>query len=333
MDPLSQGLAGAAFAGACARDERETRLALGAGFLAGLPADLDVFIRSDTDPLLRLEFHRQFTHSLLFIPAGGLLVALVLWPFLRRRGVEWRRLWLLCSAGYASHGLLDSCTSYGTCLFWPFSDFRVAWNNVSIIDPILTFSVLGLVLFGFVRRRRVYARVGLVFALAWLLLGVVQRERAEAFVMELAEKRGQEVERIVVKPSIFNNLLWRSTYVAEGSIHADAVRLRFFSSPTTYHGGSIPLVDWDGIEETYGKNSRAFRDARRFAWFSDQFVAHKPGDENVLGDLRFALLPHALSPVWGIRLDPENPDGPTTFENYRQLDEEIWSTFLDMLFE
>lgn len=332
MDPLSQGLAGAAFAGTCARDDEETRLALGAGFLAGLVADLDVFIRSDADPLLRLEFHRQFTHALPFIPVGGLLAALALWPFLRGR-VELRRLWLLCSAAYASHGLLDACTSYGTCLLWPFSDFRVAWNNVSIIDPILTLPVLCLLLFGFVRRRRKFVRAGLVFAFAWLLLGVIQRERAEAVVMELAEERGHEVERIVVKPSIFNNLLWRSTYVAEGRIHADAVRLRAFSPPTTYEGGSIPLVDWDRIEETYGKNSRACRDARRFAWFSDRFVAHKPGDEYVIGDLRFALLPHALSPVWGIRLNPENPEGPTVFENYRQVNEETWNAFLDMLFE
>ena len=83
MDPLAQGLAGASLAGACARDKEEARRSLLVGFAAGLLADLDVFIRSPEDPLLRLEFHRQFTHSLLFIPVGGLFVAALFWFFLR----------------------------------------------------------------------------------------------------------------------------------------------------------------------------------------------------------------------------------------------------------
>ena len=44
--------------------------------------------------------------------------------------------------GYATHGLLDSCTSYGTQLFWPFSDERVAWDTMSIVDPLFTIPLL-----------------------------------------------------------------------------------------------------------------------------------------------------------------------------------------------
>src|SRR5690606_29471703 len=49
------------------------------GALGGMAPDLDVIIRSASDPLLALEYHRHFTHSLAFIPIGGLLVAA---PFL-----------------------------------------------------------------------------------------------------------------------------------------------------------------------------------------------------------------------------------------------------------
>ncbi|SVD24497.1 uncharacterized protein METZ01_LOCUS377351, partial [marine metagenome] len=99
MDPLAQGIAGAALAGSCSREKDEARLAIGVGFLAGLAADLDVFIRSSSDPLLRLEFHRQFTHSLVFIPVGGLFVAAILWPFLRHR-VTFLRTWTFATLGY-----------------------------------------------------------------------------------------------------------------------------------------------------------------------------------------------------------------------------------------
>ena len=46
------------------------------GCVGGLAPDLDVFIRSSADPLVALEYHRHFTHSLLFIPIGGTLVGL-----------------------------------------------------------------------------------------------------------------------------------------------------------------------------------------------------------------------------------------------------------------
>ena len=332
MDPLAQGLAGAALAGSGARDDKETRRALFVGFAAGLLPDLDVFIRSAEDPLLRLEFHRQFTHSLIFIPLGGLLAAAVFWPFLRKK-TSFRRIWLLASLGYGTHGLIDACTSYGTYLLWPFSDMRVAWNNVAIVDPIFSFALILLLGLAFLRRKPRLARQGLCFGLAWLFLGVVQRERVESEARQLAEVRGHSVERIVVKPSIFNNLLWRSTYLSGGAIHADALRLHVFSGPTLYEGGSVPLLDWPALQSAYGIDSRAYRDAKRFAHFSDGFVALKPDDPNVIGDFRYALLPNTLDPVWGIRLNPEKPNGPIRFENFRQMDEATWEAFWNMLWD
>jgi inner membrane protein len=55
------------------------------GMAGGLAADLDILIYSNTDPLLFLTFHRQFTHSLIFIPFGGLITALLVHWVLGRR--------------------------------------------------------------------------------------------------------------------------------------------------------------------------------------------------------------------------------------------------------
>ena len=75
MDPLTQGVLGAVLPQATAA---RALCAPGAGllgFLAGMAADLDVLIRSSSDPLLFPEYHRQFTHSLMFIPSGAYLCA------------------------------------------------------------------------------------------------------------------------------------------------------------------------------------------------------------------------------------------------------------------
>lgn len=41
-----------------------------------------------------------------------------------------------------THPLLDCCTTYGTQLFQPFWDYRVAFNNISVVDPLYTFPFL-----------------------------------------------------------------------------------------------------------------------------------------------------------------------------------------------
>ena len=129
MDPLTQGLLGASAAQNLSPPRRYAVAAATLGFLSGMAADLDVLIRSPHDSLLFLEFHRQFTHSLVFIPVGALLCAAVLRLFFRRRWpMSFGRSALFCGAGYATHALLDACTTYGTQLLWPFSDTRIAWN-------------------------------------------------------------------------------------------------------------------------------------------------------------------------------------------------------------
>ena len=77
MDPVSQGVVGAAFAQAAAKRATVATVAW-YGALGGMAPDLDVLFQSPTDPILFLEFHRQFTHSLVFIPVGALVVFLVL---------------------------------------------------------------------------------------------------------------------------------------------------------------------------------------------------------------------------------------------------------------
>ena len=80
MDPLSQGALGASASQSFASEPGKQRSAMLVGLLAGMAPDLDIFIRSANDPLLFLDFHRQFTHSLFFIPVGALLCALILYP-------------------------------------------------------------------------------------------------------------------------------------------------------------------------------------------------------------------------------------------------------------
>ena len=75
MDPITQGAFGAIFAQTIS-NKKKILIGSIVGCCAGLAPDLDIFIRSVSDPLLKLEYHRQFTHSIIFIPIGALIVTL-----------------------------------------------------------------------------------------------------------------------------------------------------------------------------------------------------------------------------------------------------------------
>ena len=65
MDPISQGTVGAAFAQSTANKKNILSISL-IGFLAGLAPDLDVLIRSSTDPILFLEYHQAVQSFAIF---------------------------------------------------------------------------------------------------------------------------------------------------------------------------------------------------------------------------------------------------------------------------
>ena len=137
MDPITQGTVGAVLPQSLGK--KNLGIVAMLGFLSGMAPDLDIFIRSSTDPLLSLEYHRQFTHSIVFIPFGGLICAVFLYLLFKKISpFNFKKTWLYCTLGYGTHGFIVACTSYGSVLFWPFSDMRISWNNISIIDPLFT---------------------------------------------------------------------------------------------------------------------------------------------------------------------------------------------------
>lgn len=303
MDPISQGALGAVVPQTVSTPEK-LRAATLLGCVAGMAPDLDVFIGSSTDPLLYLEYHRQFTHALAFIPFGAALVAVLLhWPV--RRILRPSESYLVCLLGYATHGLLDACTSYGTQLFWPFSDYRVSWNNVSVVDPLFTAPLAALAIAAAIHRRRALAVAGLAWALGYLLLGVVQNQRAEAVGAALAAERGHEPRRLAAKAGFANLLVWKIVYEHDGRYYVDAVRVGVDTAICP--GASTAALDTGRDLPWLDPASRQARDVERFRWFSDDYLALDPRVANRVIDIRYSVVPNQIDPLWGIDLDPVAP--------------------------
>ncbi len=325
MDIVTQGIAGATCAQAIA-DRRNGRLAALVGLAAGLLPDADALIYSAEDPLVQLEFHRHFSHALVFIPVGAGVAALLFWLLLRR-SVSLKKLYFYSICGYASGGLLDACTSYGTHLFWPFVQQPVAWSVIAIVDPVFTLLLVVPLAIGLRQRRPL--RVGLVLALAYLLLGAVQHERAEVAARKMAGERGHEPQQLLVKPTVGNLILWRSVYIFEDSVRVDGVRVglgvriypgeqRLLFEPGRDLGGATP-------------GSRAYRDAVRFGESASGFVVRYPQEGMRIGDARYAMLPTEIEPLWGMEFDRDDMEEAPRWITSRSITADRRRRFFGML--
>jgi inner membrane protein len=327
MDPISQGTVGAVFAQSVANKNNIAIIGV-VGFLAGLAPDLDVFIRSSTDPVLFLEYHRQFTHSLFFIPFGALIVSVFLFPLVRK-SLSFKATYVASFLGYATHGLLDACTSYGTLLFWPFSNERITWNNISIVDPLLTIPAIILLAVAVKTSRRRFSFFAVGWTIFYLALGLVQYERAMSSGLKLAQSRGHSAERMTLKPSFGNLILWKSIYQHEGRFYVDAIRAGRVL--TWCFGESIKIFDYQYHLSDLEKNSQQMRDIERFRWFSQDYLGFD-GDKNLVTDVRYSMIPNQIAPMWGLVIDErKGTNEHAVWWTSRDLNDESLTLFKEML--
>ena len=290
--------------------------------------DLDVLIQSNEDPILFLEFHRQFTHSLIFIPIGALIVASALFWFVKKT-LTFHVVYLAAFLGYATHALLDACTSYGTLLFWPFSNVRIAWNNVSVVDPLFTIPALILVICALSLKKRLYTALALTWCFLYLSLGFIQHERTYRAALKIANEREHNPQRLTLKPSFGNLILWKAVYEHEGRYHVDAIRT--LGTTTWCSGESIEVFNYEKHLPTLDRDSQQGIDIERFRWFSQDYLGYDYQSQLVT-DIRYSMIPSQIKPMWGLQINPiKNQREHAVWIASRNLDEEQLDLFKDML--
>ena len=119
-----------------------------------------------------------------------------------------------------THPLLDAFTAYGTQLFAPFSDYRVAFNTISVVDPLYTvpfiLSLLGAAMFLKTHRFRKYLTIlGVVVSSTYLAFTVYNKQRIDQIFEQSLTNQNIDYQRFRTSPSIFNNILWQGVAETE----------------------------------------------------------------------------------------------------------------------
>ena len=196
-----------------------------------------------------------------------------------------------------THPILDCFTSWGTQVFQPFSDLRVQWCTVSVVDPICTIPFLIMLIVASRISTSNPARAwwnwaGLVWFCGYLLVYNLWHKTVvnRTFEATLAAKN-IEYQRYYTNPTLFNNIVW--SCLAE--------------SDTAYYFGLYGFNDCrrevgpiSVIPKNHQLLDRVPPDSRAgyfLRWFSDGYYNVMPyrGDTLQVNDLRFGLLGDSLT--------------------------------------
>lgn len=296
MDPVTHIAAGALI-GQAARDRFPAGRALVplAAFAAWLP-DVDNVVGL-FGPEAYMRYHRGWTHSLVGGALLAWLLALVAHRFMRE--AKTAKLFILFYLCVLSHLFLDCITTYGTGIFLPFSDARISFPSVFIIDPVYTLTLLALLAAGFLkpRARKAFAVSGLAVLLAWPALGFGVRAFVTARAERLLAQEGPRVDAVHVQPDAFAPLWWK--VVAEEGDQYVLTGLTL-TAPNTL----LPERRFEKAErselEALGREAPVFS---QYVWFSDFPVksvsATASGETLTFQDLRFMAVNPLVAKVRG----------------------------------
>ena len=194
---------------------------------------------------------------------------------------DWQ--WLFFWA-FITHPLLDCFTMYGTQLFLPFSNMRVAWSTISVADPLYTVPFLVCLIIASrisfqSPRRRHWNYIGIIFSSAYLLFTVFNKNRINQLFADSIKNQGTQIERFITNPSILTNILWN--YTGEAKNHYYLAQYSLFDKKE---------VTFSKIDKNHDllKNYEKDKTLQTLQWFSDGFFTlHDMGDEYQFSDLRF----------------------------------------------
>lgn len=334
MDSLTQIVLGAA-CGEAVLGKKIGNKALLFGAIGGTIPDLDVFIgrlfyTNEIDVML---FHRGFMHSILFSVLGAFLfgwLVFKLYNFGKRVETTTLKDWIvLFFWSLFTHPILDCFTPYGTQLFAPFSNYRVAFNNIAVVDPIYTlpFLICMLVLMFFKRtseKRKKWLTYGIVISSIYMVFTIGNKLHINSVFKSSLVEEHIEYSRYSVQSSIFNNILWYGIVETETSY-----RVAYYSLFDT----SNRFSEWQEIPKVRAITTSDYKNLENLSWFSnDYFNVEKITEtEYLYNDLRYPLVKtkNGYESVFSLELFKDNsrlnmkPFAPKV-DDFGQAMSELW---------
>ena len=195
---------------------------------------------------------------------------------------------LMYFLAFLTHWLIDACTAYGTQIFEPFSRYRVAFNNISIVDPLYTVPMLlGLVLVIYSKRystKRFWNYLGISIATLYMGVTFYSKSIVNTVILDNLKDQGIAYEEYITYPTIFNSILWQTTVVTEDAYYYGTYSL--FDAEPKVDFVKLPK-NHDLIEKYQNEEYMNI-----LLWFANGYynVIEQPDGSIVFNNLRFGMM-------------------------------------------
>ena len=243
MDSLTQIVLGAAV-GEAVLGKKVGNKAMLYGAIAGTIPDLDVIARYLVDTVTATEWHRGFSHSIVFSVLFAPLFGWLVWKINAKSDASWKDWSWLMFWGLFTHPLLDAFTTWGTQLFWPL-ETRLAFQSIFVIDPLYTLPFLGCLILVFfqkrgTKKRKRYLHLGLILSTSYLLITLILKGIAFQRFENALQREGIAYTQLNTRPAPFNTILWsanidtKDAYLIGEYSFFDTQPIRFTAYPKNH---------------------------------------------------------------------------------------------------
>ncbi len=209
--------------------------------------------------------------------------------------MQWQWMFFL---SLITHPILDCFTTYGTQILLPFSDQRVAFNNIAVADPAYTVPFLICLLIAmFLARtnpnRSRWNNAGLIISSLYMIFTLYNKTRINTIFENSLRQEHIVYSRYMTTPSILNNILWSGIAETDSAFYFG--QYSFFDKQKTFK-----LMKRDKNNPEFATALEEDPTLKTLRWFSDDYFAieRKSGDSIQYYDLRFGTF----------RVKPSDPD-------------------------
>jgi inner membrane protein len=223
MDTLTHALLGSLVvrAGLAGSNNSKTVTSGTATLIGGLAAafpDLD-YLSFWIDPLTFLaDWHRGPTHSLVMTPCWALLLGIGFARLWRKPGL-WFYFSGIAMLALCSHIASDLITAYGTQVFWPLSDTRLAFGTTFVVDGWFSaLVIIGLMASLLLSRPKLTARIGLLVLIGYLGFQFSLQQQAKAIGESYAKEHKLDQMSVTALPQPLSPFNW-SIIISDGQVH------------------------------------------------------------------------------------------------------------------
>lgn len=276
MDSLTQATLGAAI-GEAMLGKKLGHKAWLLGAIGGTIPDLDIIVSPFLSSIDRISWHRGYSHSLLVCLILPFLLSWIMNKKQWSEGIDKFHIWLFWFLTLFTHVVLDGFTTYGTLIYLPFSDWRVSFDSINIVDPVYTIPLLaGLLVTIFIRYKRKttashWNQLGLVLSTVYLLFTLAHKKQIELIVNDELSQLNLPSYELLTVPVGIGNINWYG--VARTS---DSLYLGYYS-------------DWDKNKiafDGFPINEHLLKEidpqiANCMAWFAQDFYTVAKKDNKI----------------------------------------------------